>query len=166
MAIESIPVKSIWSWAGKIFPFLVRYFYTNKKMADLVYVDIRPRHDPVEVQLGECPSFSLYLQIINLSPFPVELDRANFSFSCGSANTKTSVLEKKVIASGEIASLYLHEEISGDNADQIAKYAGETEAALDGNIEFNCKVRSFAKKIGRLGGINPRYVNVHLRKGE
>ncbi|MBO1272542.1 hypothetical protein J3L11_12895 [Shewanella sp. 4t3-1-2LB] len=164
MVIETIPVKSIWSWVCKVFPWIVRWRYSREKLAKLVYVDIRPRYESVAVDLGQVASFRMYLQLINLTPFHIELDRGSFKFHCAGVNINTSILKKQKIAPGEVVTLYLNDPIPDGHADQIARYAGQSDTSLEGNIEFNCKVHSFAKTIEPLSGIKPRYLNISFRK--
>lgn len=163
MAIETIPIQGIWIFLRKLPALFLRWYFTPEKLAGLIYVDIRPRHGSVVIDLGQSASFTLYLQVINLSPFSVELDRASFRFWCGGATINASILNKQVIAPGEIASLYVNEVIPDGHANQMAKSFEGNPVALDGNIEFNCKVRSFAKRIGHLDGINPSVLNAKSR---
>lgn len=163
MAIETIPIQSIWSVLRRLPALLLRRYFTPEKLAGLIYVDIRPRHDSAVVDLGQAASFTLYLQAINLSPFPIGLDRASFRFWYGGVTLNASILNKQVIGPGEIASLYLHEAIPDGHANQMARAPENNPVALDGNIEFNCKVRSFAKRVGHLDGINPKVYNAHVR---
>ena len=163
MAIESIPIQSIWSVLRRLPAFLLRRYFTSVKLAGLIYIDVRPRHDSAVVDLGQIASFTLYLQAINLSPFSVELDRASFRFWYGGVTLNASILNKQCIGPGEIASLYLHEAIPHGHANQMAKAADNNPVALDGNIEFNSKVRSFAKRVSHLDGINPKVYNAHVR---
>ena len=163
MAIETIPIQTIWSVLRRLPGFLLRRHFTPEKLAGLVYIDIRPRHDSAVVDLGEVASFTLYLQAINLSPFSVELDRASFRFSYNGISIKASILKKQEIRPGEISSLYLHEAIPEGHANQMARAAESSSAALDGNIEFNCQVRQFAKQVGHIDGINPKVYNAHMR---
>ncbi len=165
MAIETIPIPGIWSVLRKLPAWVLHWYFTPEKLAGLIYVDIRPRHDSVVVDLGQGASFTLYIQAINLSPFSIELDRASFRFWYGGASLNASILNKQVIAPGEIASLYVHEVIPDGHASQMAKSGEGNPVGLDGNIEFNCKVRSFAKRIGYLDGINPRVFNAKFRAG-
>lgn len=165
MAIETIPIQGLWGLLRRLPGFLLRWHFTPEKLAQLIYVDIRPRHDSAVVDLGQVASFTLYIQAINLSPFSVELDRANFRFWYGGATLNASILKKKVIAPGEIASLYVHEAISDGHANQMARSRKDNPVALDGNIEFNCKVRSFAKTVGYLDGLNPKVYNAQARTG-
>lgn len=163
MVIETIPIQSIWSILRHLPALLLRRYFTSEKLASLIYIDIRPRHDSAVVDLGKVASFTLYLQAINLSPFAVELDRASFRFWYGGVMINASILNKQVIGPGEITGLYLHEAIPDGHANQMARSPVGNPIALDGNIEFNCKVGSFAKRVGHLDGINPRVLNAQLR---
>lgn len=163
MPLDTIPIQGLWSILRRLPGFLLQWYFTPQKLAGLIYVDIQPRHDSAVVDLGQAASFSLYLQVINLSPFPVELDRASFRFSYGGVTLSASILKKQFFGPGEIASLSIHEAIPDGYANQMAKSAPNNPVVLNGNIEFNCKVRAFAKTIGHLDGINPKVYNARGR---
>lgn len=161
MSVEltSIPIKSIWSFLKWLPGFVLRKIFPKEKLANLIYIDIRPRCEPVTVNLGECASYTIWLQLINLSPFEVELDRGEFRFWCGGTIIKSSMLAKQIIPSGKIISLRIEEVIPDGHANQIAKNVASHGAALEGNIEFNCWLHPFAKNIGHLNQITPRFIN-------
>jgi hypothetical protein len=163
MALDTFPIQGIWRFLRWLPGFLLRMRFTQEKLSQLIYVDLRPRHSSAVVDLGETASFSLHLLAINLSPFPVELDRASFRFWLGGSTIDASILKKQVIATGEITTLYIRGTIPDGAAKQAAKYP-DNPIALDGHIEFNCSVRSFAKDIGHLDGINPIIHNAHVRR--
>lgn len=164
MSIETIPIQGVWRLLLRQLPsFLLRWHFSQERLARLIYVDIRPRHNSVTVDLGQTASFSLYLQTFNLSPFIVELDRASFRFCLGGTPLKASILEKKRINPGEIAILYISEYIPDGPANETARYP-DNPIWLEGNIEFNCSVRSFAKTFGPLDGINPKFYNTKIRQ--
>jgi len=163
VAIESIPIQGLWGLIRRLPSFFLRWYFTSEKLGRLIYVDLRPRHDSAVINLGQGANFRVYLQAINLSPFPVELDRASFRFWCGGVTLNASILKKQLIGPGEITGLSLQEAIPDGHANQIAKCLERNMIALDGNIEFNCKVRSFAKNIGHLDGINAKVFNPQFR---
>lgn len=163
MIIETIPIQGLWRLLSKLPSFVLRWNFTPEKLAHLIYIDLRPRHESAVVNLGQSATFSLWLQVINLSPFSVELDRASFRFWCGGSTLNASILNKLIITPGEIADLHLNEAIPEGLANQMAKHIESNRFALDGNIEFNCKIRSFAKNIGHLDGINVNVINAHHR---
>ena len=162
MALETIPIQGLWRLLRWLPGFLVRRYFTQERLARLIYVDLRPRHDSAVVDLGETASFSLYLLAINLSPFPIELDRASFRFWAGGTTLDAAILNKLSISPGEIATLHVRGLIPDGPANQMARHL-DNPVALDGNIEFNCSVRSFAKTVGHLDGINPKIYNVSAR---
>lgn len=164
MAIESIPVQSIWTALRWIPGALLRWYFTREKLAGLIYCDVRPRYDSVMVDLGQSPTYQVWLQVINISPFEVELDRASFRFWCGGSILNASVLDRKVIAPGEITTIFIRDVIPDGHASQIAKNIDGNQFALEGNIEFNCSITPFAKNIGHLDGIRPRVINEQVRR--
>jgi hypothetical protein len=100
MPIETIPIQSIWNILRHLPTLLLRRYFTPEKLAGLIHIDIRPRHDSAVVNLGEVASFSLYLQAINLSPFSVELDRASFRFWYAGVPINAAILNKQIIGPG------------------------------------------------------------------
>ncbi len=163
MPLETIPIQSIWGLLRHLPVLALKRYFTPERLARLVYVDLRPRHESVCINLVQGASITLWLQAINLSPFPVELDRASCQFWCGGTIVNTSILNKQIIAPGEIATLYAYELIPDGHADQMAQTIERNACSLNGNIEFNCKVRSFAKNLGNLDGIHPQVLNAKVR---
>lgn len=167
--IETIPIQTIWTALRWIPGFLLRQRFTRDKMARLVYFDLRPRNDSATIDLGPTPAYQIWLQVINLSPFEIELDRASFQFLCGGSPLSASILERKLIAPGEITSILVRDVMPDGYASQIATNIarnpdlGTGYFALTGNIEFNCKVTPFSKKVGHLDGIRPRVINERFR---
>lgn len=164
MTFESIPIQNIWLLFRWLPSFFLRRYFTKEKLANLIYVDLQPRHESAVVDLGESASFSLYLLAINLSPFSIELDRASFQFWLGGSTINASILNKQIITPGAIVTLHIRGSIPEGLANQMARNP-DNSIALDGNIEFNCSsVHSFPKTIGYLDGINPKIHNAHIRK--
>jgi hypothetical protein len=94
------------------------------------------------------------------------LDRANFRFWAGGHMLNALILKRQIIAPGEITTLFMREVIPDGHANGIAKSLQVNQnnaAALDGNIEFNCKLHTFAKTVGHLTGINLKVYNEQNR---
>jgi hypothetical protein len=166
MPIDLVAVQGLWPFLSRIpgvIALLGRWYFTAERLAGMVYVDLYPRHEPARVDLGPVATFQLHLQLMNLSPFELELDRANFHFSCGGVRVDAHILKKLKVRSGASQSLFISGAIPDGAADQIALVFKGNDISLDGNIEFNCAVRSFPKTVGSLSGIQARVVNEHLR---
>jgi hypothetical protein len=132
-------------------------------MGELILIDVRPRYEYATVDLGEAASFNIWLQMINLSPFDVELDRAELRFWCGGTVQNASILRKMALNSGKVLDLYLTESIADGHASQIARNLDNHRSAIEINIEFNCKLHSFNKYTGQLSGVLPRFINQQMR---
>lgn len=166
MSLDLASITGLWPILQRI-PWLVailgRWYFTRERLAALVYVDLFPRNESARVDLGGVASFQLHLQVMNLTPFELELDRANFRFYCGGVGLDTHVLEKRKTQPGASESLFLRGSIVDGAADQIARMFRGNQIYLEGNIEFNCRVRSFAKRVGPLYGIQAIVANEQFR---
>jgi hypothetical protein len=151
--LDTIPISGLWAVVSKLPAFILRRFFPPAKLAQLIYVDIKPR-SRATLDLGQAASFTIYLQVINLSPFVVELDRASFRFYCGGQTINASILNKQEIQPGATVVLSIRENIPDGHANTMVSFLDRNPQALDGSIEFNCKLHSFAKNIGYLDGIN------------
>ena len=164
--MELIPVasqalKALLSWLPS---FLLRWYYTPERLAQLIYVDVQPRNEAIRVNLGPAADFQVALQIINLSPFTVELDRAKIELQCGTAPLEASNLERRKVQAGEIVSVYFRQVIPDGHATQIFQNQGSGSPGLSGLLEFNCKVQAFSRRIPQLSGLPITTINSHLRK--
>jgi hypothetical protein len=118
--------------------------------------------------LGEAATFDAWLNIINLSPFLVEFDRAEFVFWFAGASIKTTRSKKEVIEPGQTMRFQISEPIPDGIANQIIRNYhannGDLTASLSGFIEFNCNLHSFCRQIHNLSEIKPRLLNQDVRK--
>lgn len=168
MDFHGIPIGSIWTAMKRLPPVILRRFFSKQRLADLQHIDLRPRHEPVTVDLGESSTFSIWLHSINLSPFEVELDRAEFEFWYGSSPLKATILRKQKIAPGEIAQFRLSGSIPDGIANQIARNlkanGRNLDGTLSGHIDFNCNLHAFPKQVLNLSGIRPYLMNETFRQ--
>ncbi|MBT4492467.1 MAG: hypothetical protein HOC70_04425 [Gammaproteobacteria bacterium] len=126
-------------------------------------IDMRPRHDYCSVNLGETASYDLWIEFRNLSPFDVEIDRAEVKFHCAGTTHKSAILEKVQIEAGHVWVYYAQENIGDGQANHIAKNMDNHQSAIELVVEFNCSLHSFKHLTGRLEGVKPRFVNANQR---
>lgn len=157
-----IPISILWSFFRKWLPnYYLKKKFSPEILSQLIYVDIRPRHESVSINLSSSGSYQIWLQVINLSPFDIELDRSEFNFCCGARLKCRTVLRKK-IKSGETSVIFLEDTISDGQAGEIALNASNNTCLLDGYMEFNCVLHPILKHLS-LDGIKPRYINLQSR---
>jgi hypothetical protein len=162
MTLVGIPIKQFWAFLTWLPKFFLRKKFPPETLAGLVYVDVRPRNDPVTINLGLSAEFRIWLQLINLSPFELELDRAEFRLMCGPALT-ASILKRQKIAPGAITTLMVQGSITDGQANQMVNTIANYPVSIDGHIEFNCALHPFAKPVGLLDGIKPIVLNADVR---
>jgi hypothetical protein len=169
MDIHGIPIQSLWTAVRWLPGLVLRQFFPQHRLAELLYVDLQPRGESAAVNLGEVTSYSLWLNVINLSPFEVELDRAEFDFWFAGTSIRTQVLNSLRISPGHITTLELSGAIPGGHADAIARTLRVSspfvEGTLTGWIDFNCNLHRFKKQIRGLQNIRPSVINEQYRTG-
>lgn len=164
LAVENIPIyglaRLIFQWLPS---FLLRRHYSADRLAKLIYVDFLPRCESARVNLGEVADVQISLQLINLSPFVVEIDRCSFELMCAGSTLYLSDLTRRTVAPGATINLYLKQSISDGQANQMTRTGTGGSAWLQGNLEFNCDVRQFAKNIGNLSNVQVTAINGNAR---
>jgi hypothetical protein len=159
--IASSLLKSIFSWLPG---FLLRWYYTPQKLAQLIYIDLVPRNDSAFLNLGPAASFQVVMQVINLSPLPVVLERSVIRLSCGSAPLEATNIERQTFAPGQIGTVFYRNTIPDGHANQIVQWSPTNYGDVSGVFEFSCRLRPFTRQVPSLAGIHFRRVNEHLRK--
>tara|TARA_R100001143_G_scaffold58431_1_gene56305 strand:+ start:4381 stop:4701 length:321 start_codon:yes stop_codon:yes gene_type:complete len=101
-----------------------------------------------------------------MSPFEVELDRAEFDFQVNGARIRSQYIKKVRYKAGEMGLLYINGEISEANANHIAKYANDGRESITVHCEFNCRLHSFTKTLLTLEGLHVEYINRDWRKSQ
>lgn len=160
MTIEMIPIQSLWKFLTWLPSALLKRKFKPEILANLIHTDLRPRFDPATLDLGSSANFELWLQFINLSPFEVELDRAEFRLRCGPV-LKATILKRQKLMSGEITFIRLYDAMTEGQAREIKTSLGNLSVSLEGHIDFNCDLHAFSKNIGQLDGIKPRIINAN-----
>lgn len=157
--MEFLTRLDIWRLLTWLPKWILRRKYSEQRMADLVTVDLRPRHNPVTVNLCSTPTYDLWFQIINMSPFEVELDRAQIEFTCAGTSLETSYIQRKKIKPGDISEILVTGDIHEGKADAITQRLGKNYSSISINMDFNCILHSFSKQCRNLEGVTPRFIN-------
>ena len=100
-----------------------------------------------------------------MTPFTIELDRADIEFYCAGTKLKSQYIKKVKYSPGEISTLYISGEIESRKANHIAKYCENNESYINYHIEFNCKLHDFKKSQQNLDGIKSEFMNKEWRLG-
>ena len=157
--MELLSITEIWKYFRWLPGFILRRLFTKRRLADLIIIDVQPRHQSVKVNLGDVASYDIYFQVINMSPFFIELDRAEIEFICAGTRLQSQYIKKVKFAPGGIATLYIPGDIDSAKADQIARHYKINDSYINLHVECNCKLHNFQKTQHNLDGVNVVYVN-------
>lgn len=157
--IHGIPIRSLWTFVRHAPAFILRRFFPKHRLAELIYVDLRPRFEPATLDLADGGRYSFWFNVINLSPFNVELQSAELSFWYCGCQIKTSLVTKRAFSPGVIEPMQISGVVESGIANQIALTRARSNMLMDGYfeglIEFDCKLHGFQKNIGHLAGVSP-----------
>jgi hypothetical protein len=164
--MEFLSIVEIWKYLKWLPKFILRKLFTKERLADLVLIDVQARHEAVRANLGDIASYDIYFQVINMSPFDIELDRAEIDFRCAGTTVTKQYIKKTTFKAGQVGSLYVSGEIETPKAIQMAKNYDNNRSALSLHCEFNCSLHNFTKVCNNLEGVNVHFVNAEWRKSE
>ncbi|MDH5646879.1 MAG: hypothetical protein OEZ01_12770 [Candidatus Heimdallarchaeota archaeon] len=162
--MEISSVIEVWKILKWLPWFILKRIFTKERMADLLIVDVRPRHDYARVDLGEVSTYEIWFQVINMSPFDVEMDRAEIEFRCAGTMLNKSYIKKTIFDSGKVSNFRIKDDIPEGKANSIARHYDSNDSSISIHIDFNCKLFSFNKQENNLSGVIPSYINTHARK--
>lgn len=161
--MEGISIGAIWKLLTWLPKFVLKRIFTKERLSELILFDVRPRHEYAIVNLGEVATYELWFQMLNLSPFDVELDRASIEFWCGGTIQNSSILERTIIPPGKVETFHIRESLADGHATQIARSVENHNASIEGTLEFNSALHQFTKNHWHLNGVIPRFINANYR---
>lgn len=82
---------------AKALPSIVGRFYTEEKIARGIRFQIRSDHEGLSFWGADMPRASAWVDILNLTPFTIEIDRMFGEFVHGAAVADFSYLEPKIL---------------------------------------------------------------------
>ena len=160
--MEITSIIEIWKWFKWLPSFILRKIFNKARLADLVYIDIRPRNESFRVQLSEVSTYSVYFQIINMTPFDIELDRAEIKFNIAGSAIHYQHIKKYRLKSGQIGDLCISGNIDTSAASIIARLKDSNNCSLTMYALFKSSLHEFEKDNIYLSGINPIYTGSML----
>lgn len=161
--MELLSSVEVWRWFRWLPKFVLSKVFTQERLSDLVLIDLRPRHSSASIELSEHPQFELWFQIVNMSPFTIELKKAEFDFSCAGTSIKTHYIRNSAYKSGEISDLHVTGDVPEGKADTIAKLRNKNRSRVSFYCEFESRLGNFVVEKQHLDGVNVEYKNADYR---
>lgn len=160
--MEAIINSTIWRFLGWLPSFILGRIFSPNWLDSKVNIDIRPRHQSVEICQPDDPRVVIWLEVRNGSHFNLLLDRIVCKFIFGAEMCQPLHLERVNIKPGESADVYLTQFISSAQFGKLPfHYKNNKHARLELFAEFESKFHKFTSK-RNLDGIKPEIMNLHL----
>lgn len=159
MEYFSVVSGSIWRLFSWLPGFLFGRKFSKSWLAEHTFLDVRARHDPIQIRAGELPELEIWIAIGNRGHFPIELDRLSLELTYGPVVLRAFYLNRTSFAAGEERDIFVRSMVTREQATQIAMHRDRPYLALQLRAEFNCKVHNFQKDTGQLSGVAPLLIN-------
>ena len=164
--MEISSIIEIWKYLKWLPKFILRKLFSKERLADLVLIDVKARHEAVRADLGDIASYSINFQIINMSPFDVEIDRAEINFLCAGTSVSKQYIKKSSFKAGEVSGFNVTGEIETPKAIQMARHYKKNRSSISIHCEFNCSLHDFTKVCNSLEGVNVHFINAEWRESK
>ncbi len=142
--------------------FLLQWYWTEKRLASNVQTMVRGDGQGIKIDGGEIPYFSSLLEVQNLTPFPIEVDRLFGDVFCGGRIASFVSLERKAIKSLASEQVF----IRADMTDAQARYLANTYKTNRVHIVLSgfilSRIRGFSLIGRRIESTNVEIINVRV----
>jgi hypothetical protein len=155
----SVVSGSIWRLLSWLPGFLFRRKFSKPWLAQHTFIDVRSRHNPIQIRSGELPELEVWLVVGNRGHFPIELDRLSLELTYGPVVLRSTYLNRTNFEAGEEHEIFLRSMVTREQVALIAAHKDRPFLALQLRAEFNCKIHNFQKDTGQLSGITPVLIN-------
>lgn len=130
---------------GRFIPVAIRWYYTPKRMENFVRARLAPEGDGVQLWAADLPHANAWMVVTNLSPFPIELDRAVLRITFGAPVIEMTSLRRAVIPPSSEETWMFHAPMTVFQADYIRKNRDRVDqVGLDFNALILCRVNNFS----------------------
>jgi hypothetical protein len=97
MALDATSFKWAWKLIAWLPGFVFKKVFTKEWFQKQVTIDLRARHEPVTLWAGEKKEIQIWLNVINLTYFDIELDRLIVKFNSSGHQVTLTKLDREDI---------------------------------------------------------------------
>lgn len=141
------------SWGAS---FALRWYWSEQRLASDVRTVLPGDRQAVRIDGGENPSVAVWLELQNLTPFPIEIDRLFGEIFCGCRIASFVYLDRRLIQPLKTEIVHIQADMTDGQARSL-RISQEKRVRLTLNGFIACRVRGF-----RLYGRNIESGNVEI----
>lgn len=167
-SLESSDILAMWDLASSavqnalsyVAAFALRWYWSEKRLASRVRTTVRSENEGIRIDGGEVPEFYAWLEVQNLTPFPIDVDRLYGEVYCAGRIASFVWLERKQIASLQAEMVYVHADMTDAQARHLSRTVemDKVRVVLGGYV--TCRVRGFALFRREIVSSNVQIINV------
>jgi hypothetical protein len=128
---------------AQVLPIVLRWHYRPEKIAEKIKIRVCSEGDGIVFWGGEIPYAVAWLQITNLSPFPICFDRIYGNFWYGTRLAYFCLLKQQSVGPAEEIRVYVVADLTAPQEAYIAKNFGKMETKLTIGALGECKINNF-----------------------
>jgi hypothetical protein len=151
-------MRSVLGWLPS---FVLRWYWTESRLALRVRTSVSSENEGVRIDGGELPEFSMWLDVQNLAPFAVEVDRIFGEVFCGGRVASYLCVNRTVVPSLATERIYVRADMSDAQARMLVRVYASAERRV--HVVVNAlvcsKVRTF-RLLREIETSNCRVVNL------
>lgn len=161
--MESVLSSVAWRFLSWLPGLLLRRFFSKDWLASHIAIDIRPRHNPVEISQPDSPCVRIYLQVRNNTHFEVVIDRLVLKFVYGGELANVIHLKREIFKPNEDREVFLKGQIDESRIKSLSFHHNNNpdHCGLEILAECDSKISKFTIE-KYLEGIKPKVQNEHL----
>ncbi|MEZ7205340.1 hypothetical protein [Pseudoalteromonas sp. DY56-GL79] len=147
---------------------LISIFYAKSYTVKKINIDLRPRHKPFELWLGELPKFKFWLRGANFNPFDITIKQITIEFNYGGVNVKCdNFIHRCIVPRLSLNDVILVEgNLTAEQADHIAGLEDGQSCQVSIKAVLKTPTKEITYEHNYMDGIEPALVNANGRKNK
>jgi len=107
-----------------IFGFIMKKYYTKQKLASMVKINVSSEHSGITVNCSELPDARAWLEVTNLSPFPVTILGIEAELYLSGRVARFISLCNEEISPSDEGRVFIQTDLNGRQAEHVKRNKG------------------------------------------
>jgi len=141
------------------FGFIMKRYYTNKKLSSMVKVKISSEHSGITINCSELPDARAWLEITNLSPFPITIHGVEAELYLSGRVARFISLNNEEISPSDEGRIFIQTDLTGRQAEHVKKNKETDTPRLNIKMFLSCKLSRFEISGREIYAKNIEFIN-------
>jgi len=128
---------------SKVFGFVMKKYYTKQKLSSMVKVNIGSEHSGIIVNCSELPDARAWIDVTNLSPFPVTIHGIEAELYLSGRIARFVNLFNQEVPPSNQERVFIQTGLNGRQAEHIKNNKGIENPRINIKMFLTCDLRAF-----------------------